>query len=195
MKRILAAALLASAAALGLTAALAQDGEQPLQNIIEGDLPPETQELASRLVNASGTARTFDEVLPLIAEQTKNAFIRSNPDMQLGIISVVDRIAVDLVSRRPELDNYFARVWASGFTNEEMEELIAFYETETGKKLAQTMPRLLAVQTAAAQQWGDSVAEEMRQKVTEELRTAMSAEQRALEGDIAGPPEEPAPQQ
>lgn len=196
MNRILAAALLASAAALGLTAALAQDSGQqrPLETILEGELPPETQELALKLVSTSGTARAFDEVLPLIADQTKNAFIRSHPDMQLGIISVVDKIAVSMVSRRPELDDYLARIWASGFTNEEMQELLDFYATDTGKKFAATLPRLLAVQTAAAQQWGESVAEEMRQKVTEELRTAMSAEQRALEGDIAGP-EEPAPPQ
>jgi hypothetical protein len=196
MNRILAAALLASAAALGLTAAVAQDAEEkPLTTILEGELPADTQALALRLVTASGTARTFDEVLPLIAEQTKNAFIKSNPDMQLGIISIVDKVAVSLVSRRPELDNYLARVWASGFTNEEMEELLAFYDTDTGKKLAATLPRLLAVQTAAAQQWGESVAEEMREQVTEELRTAMSAEQKALQGDIAGPAEESAPQQ
>jgi hypothetical protein len=198
MKRILAAVLLASVAALGLTAALAQDAtqqEQPLQKIIEGDLPPETQELALKLVRLSGTSRSFDEVLPMVADQTKNAFIRANPDMQLGIISMVDKAAVSLVSRRPELDAYLAKVWASGFTNEEMAELVEFYESDTGKKFAATLPRLLAVQTAAAQEWGRSVGEEMRRTVQAELRAAMSAEQKALQDDIAGPPEEPAPQQ
>ncbi len=39
-----------------------------------------------QLVKLSGTARIFDEVLPNIADQAKNAFIRANPQMQLGII-------------------------------------------------------------------------------------------------------------
>ena len=198
MTRIIAAAFLASAAAFGLTAALAQDAgqpEPPLQTIIQGELPPETLALALRLVELSGSGRTFDEVLPMVADQTKNAFIRANPDMQLGIISVVDRIAVSLVSRRPELDNYLARVWASGFTEDEMQDLADFYESDTGKKFAATLPRLLAVQTAAAQQWGQSIGEELKQKVTEELRAAMTADEKALQGDIAGPQAEPAPQQ
>jgi hypothetical protein len=197
MTRILAAVVLASAAAFGWSGALAQDAaqsEEPLLNIIQTELSPETQELALKLVQLSGAARMFDEVLPMIADQTKNAFIRANPDMQLGIISVVDQIAVSLVSRRPELDNYLARVWASAFTNDEMEDLVAFYESDTGKKFGTTLPRLLAVQAAAAQEWGKSVTAEMQEKVTAELRAAMSAEQRALQGDIAGPEEEPAPQ-
>jgi len=197
MTRILAAVVLASAAAFGWNGALAQDAAQsnePLLNIIETELSPETRELALNLVQLSGAARMFDEVLPMIADQTKNAFIRANPDMQLGIISVVDQVAVSLVSRRPELDNYLARVWASGFTNDEMEDLVAFYESDTGKKFGVTLPRLLAVQAAAAQEWGKSVTAEMQEKVTTELRAAMSAEQKALQGDIAGPEEAPAPQ-
>jgi len=204
MTRILAAVILASAAAFGWSGAFAQDAaqsEEPLLDIIETELSPEAQALALKLVQLSGAARMFDEVLPMIADQTKNAFIRANPDMQLGIISVVDQIAVSLVSRRPELDNYLARVWASAFTSDEMEDLVEFYESEAGKKFGVTLPKLLAVQTAAAQEWGKSVSEEMQQKVTAELRAAMSAEQKALQGDIAGPeqapatpPEVPAPQ-
>jgi uncharacterized protein len=198
MTRIVAAVILASAAAFGWSGAAAQDAaqsEQPLQNIIGTELPPETRELALQLVQLSGSARMFDEVLPMVADQTKNAFIRANPDMQLGIISVVDQIAVSLVSRRPELDNYLARVWASGFSNDEMADLIAFYESDTGKKFSATLPQLLAVQAAAAQEWGKSVSAEMQEKVTAELRAAMTAEQKALQGDIAGPEEAPAPPQ
>ena len=47
-----------------------------------------------KLVQVSGTARIFDEMLPTIADQAKNAFIRANPQMQLGIIGLVDTIAL-----------------------------------------------------------------------------------------------------
>src|SRR5690606_25597632 len=110
-------------------------------------------ELASKLVDVSGTARVFDELLPNIADQAKNAFIRANPQMQLGIINVVDKVAIEMVKRRPELDKWLAGVWASGFTDDEMREHIDSYETGTGKTLADQFPQILAVQTAAAQQW------------------------------------------
>lgn len=199
MKRSLAAFLFVLAAVSGGAPALAQQavpGEEAVREIITGELPPETKALADKLVQITGTARMFDSLLPNIADQTKNEFIRSNPQMQLGIIAIVDKIAVELVGRRPELDAYLARVWASGFSNEEMQELIDFYSTETGTKFAQIQPQLLAVQTTAAEEWAKSVAEDMRERVRAELSASISAEQRALQNDIAGPADqETAPQQ
>ena len=194
------AAILVAAAVLGFVPAAAQDAapqNNAFANIIEGDLPPETRELAIQLVKLSGTSRMFDEVLPMVADQAKNAFIRANPQMQLGIIDVVDRVALSLVSRRAELDEYLAKVWAAGFTNEEMQELIDFYSSDTGKKYAQVHARLISVQTTAAQEWGKSVSDQLTAIVRQELDATLRAEQNALESDIAGPAEEqePAPAQ
>jgi hypothetical protein len=197
MKRSLAALLVALAAILGGAPVFAQNNaEQPaVREIIATELPPETRELADKLVQMTGTARLFDSLLPNIADTTKNNFIRGNPQMQLGIIAIVDKAAVDLVSLRPELDAYLARVWASGFTNDEMRDLIEFYGSDTGKKFASVYPKLLAVQTAAAEEWARSVAAQLEERVRAELRAAMSAEQRALQSDIAGPASQDAPPQ
>jgi hypothetical protein len=194
MLRLLAALVFVMAALNGLVPGFAQDASQPsptdethLKTIIETELSPETKTLADQLVQLSGTGRAFDELLPSIAQQAKNGFIKANPQMQLGIIEVVDRVAITLVSRRPELDDYLARVWASGFTNEEMQELIDFYSSDTGKKFSDVFPEVLAVQTAAAQEWGKSVSAELTRKVVAELRAAVAAEQKALQSDVAGP--------
>jgi uncharacterized protein len=212
MKRSLAALAFLSAAFLGTAPVHAQDAqnpapaagqeEQPLQAIMNEELPPERMELAMKLLRLSGTSRVFDQVLPGIAEQAKNYFIRANPQMQLGIIAVVDKVALELVSRRPELDQYFAKVWASAYTDEEMQQLVDFYDSDIGKKFANTFPQILTVQTAAAQEWGKSISADLTEKVQKELRDAMRAEEQALQGDIAGPaaapapaPEQPAPQQ
>jgi hypothetical protein len=200
MKRSRAACLFALAAISLASPAFAQNagsnlGGEALDKIMEGEIAPERLALAAKLVKLTGTARLYDELLPNIADQAKNSFIRANPQMQLGIISVVDKIAVQMVSRRPELDNYLARVWASGFTDDEMQELIDFYSSDVGKKFAVTLPKLLAVQTAAAEEWAKSVSAELTQKVQAELRAAMAAESEALQSDVAGPAQETAPQQ
>ena len=192
MKNRLVAMILATAAWLAPYPALAQEAtpakpEDRLGVILKGDIAPESLRLAKQLVKLTNTDRTFDELLPNIAAEAKNGFIRANPQMQLGIIDVVDRVALDLVKRRPELDEYLARVWASGFTDAEMQELIDFYSTETGKKYADLHPQLLAVEMAAAQEWGRSVTRELTAKVTAELRSTMAAEEKALQGDTAGP--------
>jgi hypothetical protein len=198
MKRLLAALVIVTAVSAGPLPVLAQEApaESALQNIIEGEIPEERMQLAMQLVRLTGTSRSFDELLPNIADQAKNAFIRANPQMQLGIIEVVDRIALTLVSRRPELDDYLARVWASGFSDEEMQELIDFYSSDVGKKYADLLPELLAVQMGAAQEWGRSVGQELTQRVADELRATMAAEEGILTGGEPAPTPatpEPAP--
>jgi hypothetical protein len=61
--------------------------------------------------------------------------------------------------------------------------------------LANVQGQLLAVQTAAAEEWAKSVAAELDQRVREELRAAAAAEQKALQSDIAGPASQETPPQ
>ena len=205
MRRMLAALLLATAACLAASQALAQQTEtapppaqapaagQPaaepsaFQEMMNKEYSKESLDLAAQLVKLSGTGRAFDEVLPNMADQAKNEFIRANPQMQLGIIEIVDRVALSLVDRRPQLDQMLARVWASGFTDEEMQSLIEFYSSDVGKKFAALHPRLLAVQAITAQVWGGNVLGELTRRVQAELRATMAAEQKLLQGDTAGP--------
>jgi len=191
MTRMLAALLVTLAALFAGGPVLAQQQapveKSAVEEIIHTELSPETKQLADKLVQVTGSARVFDSVLPNIADQAKNGFIRSNPQMQLGIIAIVDRVAVELVSRRPELDDYLARVWASGFTDDEMRDLIAFYSTDTGKKFATTFTKVLAVEAAAADIWGQSIAAEMDQRVKDELSKAVAKEQEALQPSTDAP--------
>jgi hypothetical protein len=203
MKRTLAAFLIAvtfcaAAPAAAQEAEATQEADlSAFQAIMEKDLPPETMSLALELVRVSGISRTFDELLPNIADQAKNNFIRANPQMQLGIIELVDRTALTLVSRRKELDESLAKVWASGFTSDELQELVDFYKSDTGKKFADLHPQLLGVQMAAAQSWADSVGTALTEKVANELRDSIAAEGQALQSgaDVVAEPPAPAPAQ
>jgi len=195
MKRMLAALVVATAALGCCAPALAQQeggGTAALQELLKKDIPQEKIDRAMQLVRLSGMSRTFDQMLPTIADQAKNAFIRANPQMQLGIIEVVDRIALTMVSRRPELDQELARIWAAGYTDEELDQLIEFYNSDIGKKFADLQPKMLAVEVTAAQEWGRSVANELTTKVSDELKAFMAAEQQMLQGGDPGAAPAPA---
>lgn len=185
-----AAALLAQPAIVAT--APAQQAADAGQSKSVNEPTPETLDLAKQLVELSGSSRTFDELLPNIADQAKNTFIRSNPQMQLGIITVVDKVALDLVERRPDLDRALERIWATAFNKEQLEELIAFYTSPTGKRFAAVQPRLIAAQMSAAQNWSASVSEEMSQRVAEELRAQLAAETQSMEGAPGTGPKLPA---
>lgn len=138
-------------------------------------------EVARQIVAASGTGRTFDEVLPNVADQAKATFIRANPQMQLGIIEVVDRVALSMVDRRAELDDRLAELWASSFDKAELEGILQFYLSPAGKKLAEIHPKLLGAQVGVAQEWAQEIGEEIVQKVTTELQGMVDVETKKLE--------------
>lgn len=183
MNRLLAGLLVATAAITG-PEAYAQDADAPATQA-EAPAAPISEEslaLARQVVELSGTSSTFDELLPNIAEDAKQQFVRANPQMQLGIIAVVDNVARELVARRPDLDNDLARIWAAAFNDTELQAFIEFYSSEPGKKLADFQNRLLAVEMAAAQKWSRAVARELADKVQAQLRATIAAEGDSLTG-------------
>ena len=184
-----AAALIAMAVSFPFSVAVAQEpAPAPAEPAAEAaEIDPARLELAQELLVVSRSRDTFDAVLPNIADQVKTTLIRSNPQMQLGIIEIVDKVALELVEKRADLDRVLARIWASAFEESELQELIDFYSSETGKKFAERQPRLIAAQLGAAEAWGRTLSQEMLRQVQAQLRAASEAEARSLTG--AAPPE------
>lgn len=145
------------------------------------DIDAEELILARQVLTASRTGRAFDELLPNVADQAKTTFIRSNPQMQLGIIEVVDKVALDLVSRREDLDARLAEVWALAFDKDELRAMLEFYNSPTGKKFGAIMPRIVATQVGIADQWTRELGQEMHKRVTDELTAMVKAETQSLE--------------
>jgi hypothetical protein len=77
----------------------------------------------------------YDNILPAAAEAAQGAAdlqqyrsrSRDFPDRR--------RQAIALVSRRGDLENEAARVYASAFSEDELKAIAEFYNTEAGKKL------------------------------------------------------------
>ncbi len=173
MVRFVTAALIAAATAfIAPNIAAAQDQDL------------EALELASEIMTLNGTRAAFDEILPNVADAAKTSFIRSNPQIQLGIIEIVDRNALAMVDRRRDLDAQVVRMWTRAFTKDELRELVAFYKTATGKKFASVQPRIAPAQVQIAGQWSNEISEELARQVQQELRLMAAAERKRLE---AGP--------
>lgn len=124
---------------------------------------------AREAVAAANAIRPFDDVLPLIADQTRTLFIRNDPANTALIDVVVGEVALKLAERRPELNRVVYEVWARRFTVEELRQLAEFYRSDLGQKYARVEPELRALSIGAAKQWGDAISTEMVTLVREEL--------------------------
>lgn len=124
---------------------------------------------ARAAIESSNSIRAYDEILPVIADKTRTLFIRSNPALTKEIDEVTNAVALDMVALRPELDRTVMGVWALRFTETELNEIAAFYNSEVGAKLAKLRPDMNALSIGAAKQWGDQLSTLMVTRVREEL--------------------------
>lgn len=121
-------------------------------------------------VHAAKTSKGFDNLLPLLSQQTQNKLIRIRPDQHQLIAQVVDAEALALVARRADLDNDVARIWAKYFSEDELVAITAFYKSPAGSKLAEIGPKVVGETLQSVKGWSDRVGEELFEKSREDLK-------------------------
>lgn len=134
------------------------------------DIPRAHMALAQQAIELSGAAAGFDDILPLVAEQTKGLFIRSNPALTQEIETVTDEVALEFARKRADLDITIQGVWARRFSEDELTEIITFYKSPVGSKLARLSPEMLALSVGAAKQWSDELSTTLVTRVREEMQ-------------------------
>jgi len=126
--------------------------------------------VALDVVKSAKASRGFDGVLPLLAEQVENKLIRVRPDLNKQIVQTVEDAALKLASRRSDLDNDIARIWAKAFTEEELQTIAAFYKSPAGIKFADTGPKVVSDSYQAVDAWSNRVGDELLQKARDDLK-------------------------
>jgi hypothetical protein len=125
LSAIAAAAVLAFTLAFGAAApAVAQE------------IPPEQLALARKYVDLTNKAQIYEAIAAMTAAQTSKLLSQSNPEIATQID---EQIGKSLEARRgqsDELFNQIARIYAVTYTTEELQQIVAFYETPAGQKLA-----------------------------------------------------------
>ncbi|ODN70582.1 DUF2059 domain-containing protein [Methylobrevis pamukkalensis] len=154
--------LLAMAAALGLASATL-----PLaaQEFSESHL-----EAAREAIEAAHASEQFDRILPVVADQAKALFQRSNPGAVQDIDIVVSEVALELAARRPALQKELEELWAARLSEQELKDITAFYTSPTGQKFGQIMPAIIQDSVRAAGIWRDGLSTEIVTRSREELR-------------------------
>ena len=124
---------------------------------------------SKRAINASRSTRQLDEILPRLAANFKSELIRNNPDQEAQISLIVDEAAISLASRRGDLENEAAQIFARVFTIDELKAIAEFYESDAGKKFLEQSPLVLREIQRASQVWGNGMQRDLGEAVQKKL--------------------------
>lgn len=127
----------------------------------------------------------FDAVLPATAQQLQGQLVQKNPDMADTINRVVQEKALELVSRRADLEKEVALVYARSFSEQELKDIAAFYQTDAGRKLLAEGPIATREMVKAAEIWQQGIARDLAQNVGDLLAKEAGGNAQAGGGQAA----------
>ena len=113
-----------------------------------------------KLFTVSGTEAAFKNIIPLIVNSYKTNGVFS---------SISDEIWEEFIKEAndsySDLEIKLAEIYKNHFTQDEIKQLIVFYETPTGKKFAGELPIIQNEAYQIGSEWGKKLGEKIAAKI------------------------------
>lgn len=152
-------------------------------------LPSTAQEVSEAHLKAARAAieaidatGDFDSILPQAAQRLKAELIQQSPNMEDLINATVNEKALELASRRVDLENEAALAYARVFSEEELSSITEFYKSPTGQKLLTDGPIVTREVHKAADIWSRGIIRDLSNSVSQQLEAALGTQAPAAEG-------------
>lgn len=127
-------------------------------------------------ISALRATEEFDQILPQAALALKAELTQKNPDLADLISTTVNDQAIKLAERRADLEAEAAKIYARVFSEQELNEIAAFYGTAAGKKLLDDGNIVGREVLQAAGVWQRGIARDLGLAVAERLQAVTSAQ-------------------
>jgi uncharacterized protein len=125
---------------------------------------------AKELLVAKGATNMFDPLIPGMIESTKNSLLPANPNLFRDLNEVAGRLRTELASRRNEIVDEIARLYAERFTEAELKDVLNFYKSPVGKKFAAAEPAVIDQGLQRAEAWSRKLGEEVTARFRAEMK-------------------------
>jgi uncharacterized protein len=158
IQRAARAAAVAVALAAVITPAHAQ---QPSASSIQ---------VAKQLIAATGATTIFNPLIAGVVEQAKILFLQQNPALGKDLNEVAAQIRTEMQPRFSEITDEVAKLYASNFTEQEMKDILTFYQSPAGKKLLAAQGKVIESSMAFAQTWANNLSDQVIAKMRDEMK-------------------------
>ena len=126
--------------------------------------------LARQVVDTSGAAKSFDSVIPQIFQQVYTTYTQQNPDLSKEIAGVMQTLIPEFDKRKEEIAVIVSQAFAAKFTEAELNDILTFYNSPSGKKLVSEHTEILRDAFGKTQEWGGKVSQHLVGRLKEEMK-------------------------
>lgn len=132
--------------------------------------PSPTAVNAARELMALKGVSMFDALIPGVVESVKNNFIPTNPNLIRELNEVSTQLRSEYAAKKAELHTEVARGYARYFTEQELKDMLAFYKTPLGTKMAAQEPLAVEETLKRAQTWANGFSEQVMGRFRTEMK-------------------------
>jgi hypothetical protein len=131
---------------------------------------PAAMASAKELISITGATTLFSPLIAGVVEQAKVLYLQQNPALSKDLNEIAAQMRTDLQPRFSELTDEVSRLYATTFTEQELKDILAFYKTTAGKKLLGEQPKIVNSSMKFAQEWANTLSDQVIAKMREELK-------------------------
>lgn len=125
---------------------------------------------AKEILAAKHIGGIYKDAVVGLVERTKGVLLQNNLNYQKDLNEVAIKVAQDLAGREQEIAEQFATFYASAFTEQELKDLLAFYQSPLGKKTIEKEPEIFSSAQQYMVAWGVKFSEEINGKFRAEMK-------------------------
>jgi uncharacterized protein len=126
--------------------------------------------VAREVVLGSGLARTFEGMIPQIADQIRSGYSRTRPDIIKDMEEALKVIVADLSKQTDLMVTASARLYASRLTEAELKDAAAFFKSPAGQKYVGFQAQILNELFQEMQVFSQALGNLMVDRLRDELR-------------------------
>ena len=151
--KIVPAACLAIALALGAAPATAQQAAAPAAP------SPAAIASAKEILTLKNASAMYAGAVPGMVEKVKGTLIGQNLNYQKDLNELAPIVAKQLAGREQEIGDGMVGVYAGEFTEQELKDLVTFYKSPLGQKLLTNEPKAISLSMQVMNDWARNFSE------------------------------------
>ena len=102
------------------------------------EISPEALALARKYVDLTDTGGLYEATIVQAGIRTYRQLLPQNPEIADPLNKAIEKVLGTYKGRKSELFDQFARIYAVVFTQDELQQIVDFYSSPTGQKLAKS---------------------------------------------------------
>ena len=126
--------------------------------------------LAKQIVDIKNVKEVFQPIVRGVVEKTKEVFMQTNFMWAKDLNEVTVDVHKQYDPRVNELIDASARIYATHFTEQELKDLLAFYQSPLGQKVLAEEPKVLDESMIYAGNWADNLSVDVMAKMRADMK-------------------------